>query len=78
MNEKNLKFEPEEHSSGLNFRQEEININNIIGMFEVVDTAPTAKPTNLKNQIKIYRNGATKRLYWYDQVNDSWDYVSGT
>jgi len=56
----------------------EVLIDNIIGTFETVDAVPTAVPTSVVNQIKIYKSGATKRLYWYDGVNNEWSYAAGT
>lgn len=51
---------------------------DVFGQFEVVDTAPTGKPGDLFGQIKIYKNGSTYRLYWYDSTNDAWRYATGT
>jgi hypothetical protein len=35
-------------------------------------------PTNVNEQIKLYTNGATKRLYIYDLINNAWRYVNLT
>lgn len=73
----NFKNEIEEVNSSLNPVPQN-RLSSIFGNFEVVDTAPTAVPTTLDNQIKIYVNGATKRLYIYESVNGSWLYTSLT
>lgn len=48
------------------------------GMFQTVSVAPTKTPTNWFNQVQIYVNGATLRLYWYDTVANVWHYVTAT
>lgn len=53
-------------------------IENILGMFQTVTTAPTATPTTFHNQIQIHINGGTLRLYVYDTVNNTWRYASLT
>lgn len=59
--------------------QKPINLNtDIIGLFETVAVVPTAVPTNAYQQVKIYVNGATLRLYWYDAVGHAWHYVTAT
>lgn len=56
-----------------------INLNtDIIGLFETVSTAPTLIPVGPYDQIKVYVNGATLRLYWYDSVAHVWHYVTAT
>jgi hypothetical protein len=37
-----------------------------------------SQPVKGSEQIIIYKNGATKRLYWYDPTNDIWSYVTAT
>lgn len=51
---------------------------DIFGMFDVVSVAPTGVPKNFQKQIKIYTNGATYRLYWYDHVANVWHFVTAT
>jgi len=51
-------------------------LENIWGMFTVVDAVPTAEPTNFQNQIKIYINGATHRLYVYETSTNTWIYAT--
>ncbi|MCK9371052.1 hypothetical protein M0R04_14165 [Candidatus Dojkabacteria bacterium] len=53
-------------------------LDKSIGVFETVTAAPTGTPTNMINQIKIYTNGSTYRLYWYDAKNNVWHYVTAT
>ena len=53
-------------------------LHNIWGMFDTVTAAPTANPTTFQNQIKIYTNGLTHRLYWYDVKNNTWHYITAT
>lgn len=62
-------------------------LKEAIGIIQtIVDTSagsvliPTSKPTNLINQIKIYKNTntGTYRLYIYDTINNSWRYTSLT
>lgn len=52
--------------------------SNLQGMYETVTAAPTNSPTNALNQVKIYTNGATLRLYWFDAKNNLWHYVTAT
>lgn len=52
--------------------------SELFGMFQTVSTAPTLTPTRLINQIQIYTNGATYRLYIYDTTNNVWRYSTLT
>lgn len=51
---------------------------DLLGMFEVVSAVPTLTPRTAYDQIKIYSNSTTYRLYWYDWVNNAWRYATGT
>lgn len=51
---------------------------DIFGLFETVSAVPAGKPKGPYDQVKIYVNGATLRLYWYDGVADVWHYVTAT
>ena len=51
---------------------------NVFGMFKTSDQVPTGTPKNWFDQILIYKNGATLRLYWYDVTNAGWHYVTAT
>ena len=54
------------------------NFDNLLGSFEVVSVAPTSTPTRASKQIKIYTNGTTLRLYWFDTNAGVWHYVTAT
>lgn len=67
----------EERVSGLESKR--LNLNtDIIGLFETVSLVPVGIPTGPWQQIKIYVNGATLRLYWYDGNANVWHYVTAT
>lgn len=53
-----------------------VDVKNITGLFEVVSAAPTHIPKNLYDQIKLYVNGATYRIYFYDYTGAAWRLVS--
>jgi hypothetical protein len=53
-------------------------LRDVFGNIEVVDTAPTEVPVRLDQQIKLYANGSTYRLYLYDTLNGAWRYSSLT
>ena len=53
-------------------------MKDIFGMFRVVSDAPTGKPRKLIDQIVIYTNGATFRLYYYDFKAGVWHYITAT
>lgn len=55
-----------------------VDIAQIVGFFEVVSTVPTGVPSRLVDQIKIYKNGGTIRLYIYDYKNHAWRYSALT
>jgi len=55
-----------------------IDIEDLFGKFEVVSVAPLGKPSTFSQQVKIYTNGATYRLYWYDTTAGVWHYVTAT
>lgn len=52
-----------------------VNFFDILGKFQVVSAVPTGKPNDVSGQIKIYTNGTTYRLYWYDTTAGAWRYV---
>lgn len=49
-----------------------------LGWFSVVDTAPSGVPSDPYDQIRVYTNGSTYRLYWYDWNAGAWHYVTAT
>lgn len=53
-------------------------IDDLDGLFETVSAAPTTVPKSIYDQIKIYVNGSTYRLYWYDNNANTWHYVTAT
>lgn len=56
-----------------------INLStDILGLFETVSVAPTGTPRDLYDQVKIYVNSTTYRLYWYDSSGHVWHYVTAT
>lgn len=58
--------------------QKPINFMNIEGFIEVIDTVPAFTPKKLRDCIKIYINGATYRIYFYDYKNAVWHYAGLT
>lgn len=76
MTEKN-KFLPEIPELNTDTEEQQF-ARNLFGLFETVSAVPTAEPINYLDQIKIYVNGATLRLYWYDKVAHVWHYVTAT
>lgn len=52
-----------------------VNIKNINDFIEVVSVIPTHTPQNFYEQIKIYINGATYRIYVYNNIQNSWRYA---
>ena len=57
---------------------EKMQVFNLLGMIETVSSVPTAVPTTLFQQIKIYSSGGTNRLYIFDVTNQAWKYTSLT
>lgn len=56
-----------------------INFNtDLIGLFETVSVVPVSVPQSPYDQIKIYINSTTYRLYWYDGAGATWHYVTAT
>lgn len=55
-----------------------IDIQNITGFVQVVSTTPAGFPKNMFDQVKIYINGGTLRLYVYDYANNAWRYTTLT
>lgn len=53
-------------------------LQNVWGMFTVTNTVPISEPTNFQNQVKIYINGATHRLYVYETTTNTWIYATLT
>lgn len=51
---------------------------DLFGLFQTVSVAPTTVPKIAYDQIQIYKNGATLRLYVYDAANQGWRYTALT
>lgn len=62
------KFQSHQHN-GANVR---VNLYDIFGLFQTVSAVPTAVPKSIYDQIKIYINGSTKKLYVYDYTGNAW------
>lgn len=59
--------------------EKRVNLNtDVFGLFETVSAAPTGVPRDLYDQIKIYVNGGTYRLYVYDVTGRAWHYATLT
>lgn len=56
----------------------QMRASEVFGMFQTVSVEPTKTPINYLNQVKVYVNGGTLRLYWYDTVANVWHYVTAT
>jgi len=67
-----------------NIDNEDIQLNqpqdfkSLFGLFRVSSSAPTGKPTRFSEQVVIYTNATTYRLYWYDQNANVWHYVTAS
>ena len=57
---------------------EVVMANSIFGSFRVQSTVPAGKPRKFAEQVVIYTNGATYRLYWFDYKASVWHYVTAT
>ena len=51
---------------------------DVWGLFQTVSAVPTQIPTTPYEQIQIYVNSTTFRLYWYDAVGHAWHYIVAT
>lgn len=51
---------------------------DISGLFQTVSVPPTTIPQSPYDQVQIYSNGSTYRLYIYDGVNRAWHYATLT
>lgn len=54
------------------------DIGDVFGLLETVSVAPIGTPNDLYDQIKIFKSGATHRLYWYEGATNTWHYATGT
>lgn len=44
----------------------------VFGMFKTVSVVPTSTPKNWFDQIQLYKNGGTLKVYIYDVTNAAW------
>jgi hypothetical protein len=51
---------------------ERLPLRDLGGFIEVVPAAPTHIPKNFFDQIKIFIDAGTPKLYVYDYVNNTW------
>lgn len=58
--------------------EETIRAGDVFGTFRVVTAAPTGRPKKFIDQVVVYTNGATLRLYWFDTKASVWHYVTAT
>lgn len=52
-----------------------VSIKNLQDFIEVVSAVPVQSPKNFFDQIKLYANAGTYRLYVYNYKNNVWNYV---
>lgn len=72
---------------------EKPDIKNVWGLFRTSSKTPTAdwatyianptthfyaRPTKFGDQVVVYTNSTTYRLYWYDTNGQTWHYVTAT
>lgn len=72
-----IKRDIEDLKTGVNNPHMELD-TDIFGLFETVSVAPTTIPKILFDQIKVYKNSTTLRLYVYDANNTAWRFVTLT
>lgn len=52
-----------------------VSVKNLVEFFEIVSVAPTHRPRTPWEQIKLYVNGATYRIYFYDYKAKAWRFA---
>lgn len=55
-----------------------ISFQSLVGLIPRVTAVPTWKPVSVSEQIVIYINGGTKRLYIFEPVSKTWMYTALT
>jgi len=55
-----------------------VNGSSVFGMYQTVSVVPTTTPLFMQNQIQIYSNAGTFRIYIYDTVSNTWKYSALT
>ena len=61
-----------------NFKRKQLELFQLSGTIKTTDTAPTYTPTKFSDQVILYANGATFRLYIYDVTNKAWRFSALT
>ena len=59
-------FEMHQHNGS---DAQRIQLKDIFDIFQTVNAIPTAVPKTAYDQIKLYTNSTTYRLYWYDLLH---------
>lgn len=54
------------------------NLFDLFGLFQTVSATPTGIPRSVYDQVKIYVNSTTYRLYIYDFTGNVWHYTTLT
>lgn len=76
--ERQIRIENHEHNGS---DAPQINFLDLLGFIESVDAVPTIVPKNLFDQVKLYSNAGTRRIYFYvmDSVGvGAWRYAALT
>lgn len=55
-----------------------VNMSDLFGLFETVSTVPTISPLSIFDQVKLYSNAGTFKLYVFDATNNAWRFVTLT
>lgn len=63
-------FEPEMVTS--------TNVKDLTGLIKTVSVVPTRTPRSFFEQVVLYVNGTTARLYVYDTVGNTWVKLTNT
>lgn len=58
--------------------QEVTTLDSIFGNIVVQSTVPDGRPTKIGEQLVMYVNGATYRLYIYNYQDNTWRYATLT
>jgi hypothetical protein len=72
---KTARIQPHEHDD---ITTDRVDFKNLKGIIPTVDAEPTYIPRRSGEQIVLYVNGTTYRLYIYDIVNKAWHYSTLT
>lgn len=67
-----------EHSSKEPVLNTYNDVQSITGLFKTVSVVPTGIPRSIFQQIQLYVNGSTTKLYFYDTVSNTWIGLTNT